>query len=90
MSDLLDTLKIAVYLSSNGPTNAAGLMAELGVSKPTLARRVADLRHMGAQVEVYRDGDWLYRITNWPEIEQRTLRWIELEESRDLRAANDG
>ncbi len=49
------------------PQSGPQLTAVLGVSLPTVARMVADLREMGCQIEAERVGhsDWSYHLRDW-------------------------
>ena len=58
---------------------------QLDLSPATVKRYIADARLLGADIVSARvSGLWVYELRNWPSIKARTLRWIELEETRNL------
>lgn len=49
------------------PQSGPALAALLGVSLPTVARLVAELREMGCRIDAVREGhsDWSYHLRDW-------------------------
>ena len=49
------------------PQSGPQLAGVLGVSLPTVARMVAELREMGCQIDPVREGhsDWSYNLRDW-------------------------
>lgn len=49
------------------PQSGPQLAAALGVSLPTVARMVAELREMECRIEAVREGhsDWSYHLRDW-------------------------
>lgn len=48
------------------PQSQPELAAQLGVSVPTIARTVAELRKLGCRIESVRDGaSWGYSLQDW-------------------------
>lgn len=85
MNPHLETLLMVKRLADYGQCSAATLQTMGGVSSATLKRYVRDARLLGADiVSVSRGGVPVYECRNLPVIQQRLLRWIELEQSRSL------
>ena len=81
---LLTTLKIIDFLS-HCEGNTKELAEIFAIGTATLNRHIAEARSMGAKIEsVKNKGHQHYRLTNASEIMIRVLRWIDLEEKRDL------
>lgn len=84
MSELAKTLMVAFHLLA-GDQSGDYLAQEVVVSIPTLRRYIADLRHMGCEIETVRSpAGYLYRLTNKRAVESRVCSWLELEMSRTL------
>lgn len=58
------------------PQSGPQLAAVLGVSLPTVARMVAELREMGCQIDAVREGhsDWSYHLRDWGVFEPSRVR----------------
>lgn len=81
---LLDTLRIVEALSHESfPLDALASLVE--ASPITVKRYIAEARILGADIRATRRGSfWLYELRNPEHVMPRTLRWIELETSRNL------
>lgn len=88
MSELLKMLLIAAYLGGNDSGSLIRLQAVAGGVSPATAKRyIAELRLMGADIQVLGGGRancWRYHLANWPEICHRVGTWITLESTRSL------
>lgn len=85
MSELLQILTVGQELL-HGDRTTAYLMAHLVVSRPTLMRHIAELRHMGcAIVSVREGGRSVFRLENPAEVCGRLVSRIRLEKDRSLR-----
>ena len=84
MSELLKELLIAQALLG-GERSARDLCYLVDASVATVKRYLADLRHMGCQIESVRGREgWKYRLGNGAAVQARLGRWIELEQGRTL------
>jgi hypothetical protein len=83
-SPLLETLRIVEALSL-APASVDALAAHISASTVTVKRYIAEARLLGADIRSTRCGKlWLYELRNPEHVMAKTLRWIELEESRNL------
>lgn len=83
-SPLLETLRIVEALSL-APASVDALAAHISASTVTVKRYIAEARVLGADIRSTRFGKlWLYELRNPEHVMPRTLRWIELEQSRTL------
>lgn len=83
---LLQTLRIIETLSRTDATTET-LCKQFDASSATVKRYLAEARDLGADIRSVRSGaSWLYELRNADSVMPRTLRWIELEEKRDLRS----
>jgi biotin operon repressor len=88
---LLTELEIATHIgrSRNG-VSADELMNHHQVSRPTLMRMIADLRHMGAEIESRRIGRHVFVCTNWSAIRENVGTWARLEKEQWLSGPRHG
>jgi biotin operon repressor len=57
------------------PQSQPELAAQLGVSVPTIARTVAELRKVGCRIESVRDGSsWGYSLQDWGVFDAQRVR----------------
>lgn len=79
----------ALYITRdlhNGAKTAAELKLTHNISLATLKREIANARHMGADIISIREGKKsVYVLVNWDEVKNTVTRWIELEETRNLK-----
>jgi hypothetical protein len=81
---LLTTLEIVHFLSA-GSASLSEIVTRFDSSPAGVKRHLAEARTLGAVVVSSKAGaSWAYTLQNWPAIEARTLRWIDLERSRTL------
>lgn len=84
---LVTTLRIIDVMIS-GPTTAGQLQERFTLTRPTLMRHIAEARLLGAKIEATQaKRQWSYELRNADEVRVRTRRWLELEETRDVRRA---
>ena len=84
LGKMLDTLKAIAA----GTGRTEDLTNDLGISINTLRRRIADLRHLGADIVPVRasgakTGPWAYKVKNWSQIQQMVNKWSRLEKDRE-------
>lgn len=81
---LLQTLLIIDHLRRY-PASCETLGNQLDLSPATVKRYIADARLFGADIVSSRvGGSWVYELRNWDAVKVRTLKWIELEQTRSL------
>jgi biotin operon repressor len=86
---LLVTLRM-IELLTGAPQSAAALAAEFNLSPVGVKRHIGEARLLGAElVSVRAAGTWRYELRNPARVIERTRRWIELENSRDVREADN-
>lgn len=86
VNPLLQILRMIETLSRND-TSAETLCKQLNASPATVKRYLNEARELGADIRSVRCGaSWLYELRNAETVMPRTMRWIDLEQKRDLRA----
>lgn len=86
VNPLLQILRMIETLSRTA-SSAETLCKQLNASPATVKRYLNEARELGADIRSVRSGpSWLYELRNAETVMPRTMRWIDLEEKRDLRA----
>jgi biotin operon repressor len=86
VNPLLQTLRMIEALSRSD-ASAETLCKQLDASSATVKRYLNEARDLGADIRSVRVGAaWVYELRNADSVMSRTMRWIDLEEKRDLRA----
>lgn len=85
VNPLLQILRMIETLS-HIDASAETLCKQLNASPATVKRYLNEARELGADIRSVRCGAaWVYELRNSESVMPRTLRWIDLEEKRDLR-----
>lgn len=83
-SSLLETLELIDAIRQS-PQSSADLCAAFGIARGTLARRLAEARHLGADVQSFKRGKrWVYHLANTDSVLVGLERWMYHEQSRSL------
>lgn len=72
---------LTIFDLSQGALSTPELAERRGVGDRTIKSYIAQARHLGADIRSTRGQDgYAWSIVNFPEIEDRVLTWIDLEE----------
>lgn len=86
---MITTLKIIHALGNTDGLacdyTSAALCEEFNISPATLKRCISEARHLGAEIESYKEdrSSW-YRLKNWTACKTRVQTWIDLIEKETL------
>ena len=88
VNPLLQILRMIEALSRTDSSSET-LCKQLNASPATVKRYLVEARELGADIRSVRVGpSWVYELRNADSVMPLTMRWIDLEEKRDLRSSS--